>query len=243
MGHSPAILLDGGRLRPGLARMLASIMAVSSPATFAGLRWWPFVVLAGAGLALVYADGHTSSAAGPLLGVRVLVLGSGFALAVFLEIMARLMETRQQLATGYHASPEAARAILDASAGLTRVLNLALAVFMALLAVPSAWIFGLSSGQIVALGIGIIVLATAWAAWSLKSVHGQLGRDGQLRGLEGWNGIIYNNPRDPRLWVPKISGYGTTLNFAHRRAWVMLGSILVLSLGAAAMGVISAFCR
>jgi len=223
--------------------MLASIMAASSPATFAGLRWWPFVVLAGAGLALVYADGHTSSAAGPLLGVRVLVLGSGFALAVFLEIMARLMETRQQLATGYHASPEAARAILDASAGLTRVLNLALAVFMALLVVPSAWIFGLSSGQIVALGIGIIVLATAWAAWSLKSVHGQLRRAGQLGGLEGWNGIIYNNPRDPRLWVPKISGYGTTLNFAHRRAWVMLGSILVLSLGAAAMGVISAFCR
>lgn len=218
-------------------------MSGSYPATFAGLRPWPFVVLAGAGLALFSSAAHGPSAAGPLLGVRVLVLGSGFALAVFLEIMARLMETRQQLATGYHASPEAARAILDASAGLTRVLNLALAVFIALLVVPSAWILGLSSGQIVALGIGIIVLATVWAAWSLKSVHGRLGRAGQLEGLEGWNGIIYNNPRDPRLWVPKISGYGTTLNFAHRRAWVMLGSILVLSLGAAAMGVISAFCR
>src|SRR5215470_12965535 len=218
-------------------------MAGAYPATFAGLRWWPFVVLAGAGFTLVYAGAHTPSAVGPLLGVRVLVLGSGFALAVFLEIMARLMETRQQLATGYHASPEAARAILDGSAGLTRVLNLALAVFIALLVVPSAWLLGLGPGQVVALGIGIIVLATVWAAWSLKSVHGQLGRAGQLGGLEGWNGIIYNNPRDPRLWVPKISGYGTTLNFAHRRAWVMLGSILVLSLGAAAMGVISAFCR
>src|SRR5215467_2218391 len=218
-------------------------MVGSSPATFPGLRWWPFVVLAGAGLALFSSGAHTLSPAGPLLGVRVFVLASGFALAVFLEIMARLMETRQQLATGYHASPEAARAILDASAGLTRVLNLALAAFMTLLMVPSAWILGLSPGQVAALGIGIIVLATVWAAWSLKSVHGQLGRDGQLGGLEGWNGIIYNNPRDPRLWVPKISGYGTTLNFAHRRAWVMLGSILALSLGAAAIGVISAFCH
>src|SRR5215813_3293914 len=243
MGHSPAILLDGGRLPRGRARVLASIMAVWSPATFARLRWWPFVVLAGAGLALVYADAHTLSPAGPLLGVRVLVLGSGFALAVFLEIMARLMETRQQLATGYHASPEAARAILDASAGLTRVLNVALAVFIALLVVPSTWILGLGPGQAVALGIGIIVLATAWAVWSLKSMHGQLGRAGQLGGLEGWNGIIYNNPRDPRLWVPKISGNGTTLNFAHRWAWVMLGSILVLSLGAAAIGVVSVLCR
>jgi uncharacterized membrane protein len=157
--------------------------------------------------------------------------------------MARLMETRQRLATGYHASPEAARAILDASAGLTRVLNLALAVFMVLLVVPSAWIGGFDPGRVVSLGIGIIVVATVWAAWSLKSVHGQLERAGQLGGLEGWNGIIYSNPRDPRLWVPKISGYGTTLNFAHRRAWVMLGSILVLSLGAAAIGVVSALCR
>jgi uncharacterized membrane protein len=123
------------------------------------------------------------------------------------------------------------------------VLNLALAVFMALLVAPSAWIFGLGPGQVLALGIGIIVLATVWAACSLKSVHGELERTGRLGGLEGWNGIIYSNPRDPRLWVPKISGYGTTLNFAHRRAWIMLGSILVLSLGAAAIGVISAFCR
>src|SRR5262249_51987643 len=108
---------------------------------------------------------------------------------------------------------------------------------------PSAWILGLGPSQVLALGIGIIVLATAWAASSLKSVHGDLERTGRLGGLEGWNGIIYSNPRDPRLWVPKISGYGTTLNFAHRGAWVRRGPLLVLSRGAAARGVIPAFCR
>jgi len=153
-------------------------MASSCPTTFAGLRWWHFVVLAAVGLVLFSADSHAPSAAGPLLGVRAFILVSGLALAAFLEIMARLMETRQQLATGYHASPEAARAILDVSAGLTRVLNLALAVFMALLVVPSAWIAGFGPGQVIALGIGIIVVATLWAAWSLRSVHGQLERAG-----------------------------------------------------------------
>jgi uncharacterized membrane protein len=83
----------------------------------------------------------------------------------------------------------------------------------------------------------------AWAVWSLKSVHGGLEPAGRLGGLEGWNGIIYSNPKDPRLWVPKISGYGTTLNFAHRRAGLLLGSILVLSLGTAALGIVSALCR
>jgi uncharacterized membrane protein len=157
--------------------------------------------------------------------------------------MARMLQARERLATGYDASPEAARAILDASAGLTRVLNLAVALFMALLVIPYAWLPGLGAHGAVALGTAIIVGAMVWAVWSLKSVHGGLERAGRLGGLEGWNGIIYSNPKDPRLWVPKISGYGTTLNFAHRRAWLLLGSILVLSLGTAGLGVVSAFCR
>ena len=208
-----------------------------------GLRWWPFVILAGACLAVLSSGPGEASAVGPLAGVRLLVLVSGFVLAVFLEVMARMLQTRQRLAAGYDASPEAARAILDATAGLTRVLSLAVAIFMALLAVPYAWLPGLGRHGTLGLGIGITLGASIWAAWSLKSVHGELERAGELAGLEGWNGIVYDNPKDPRLWVPKISGYGTTLNFAHRRAWLMLATILVLSLGAAAVGILSAFFR
>jgi uncharacterized membrane protein len=43
--------------------------------------------------------------------------------------------------------------------------------------------------------------------------------------------------------VPKLSGFGTTLNFAHARSWLILGAILVLPLTAAAIGLVSAFCR
>jgi len=201
------------------------------------------VVLAGAGLLLLSHDPSKVSTAGLPMVVRVVILVSGLAFAVFLEVMARMLQARERLATGYDASPEAARAILDASAGLTRVLNLAVALFMALLVIPYAWLPGLGAHGAVALGTAIIVGAMVWAVWSLKSVHGGLERAGRLGGLEGWNGIIYSNPKDPRLWVPKISGYGTTLNFAYRRAWLLLGSILVLSLGTAALGVVSAFCR
>jgi uncharacterized membrane protein len=208
--------------------------------TLSGLRWWPFIVLAGACLVILFSGPGNASAMGPRAGVRVLILASVLALTVFLEVMARMLESRQRLAAGYDASPEAARTILDTTAGLTRVLSLAVAVFMALLAVPLP---GLGPGRALGLGTAIILGAIVWAVWSLKSVHGGLERSGQLGGLEGWNGIIYNNPKDPRLWVPKISGYGTTLNFAHRRAWIMLGSILVLSLGAAAFGAVSALCR
>jgi uncharacterized membrane protein len=217
-------------------------MARPAQGTAFGLRWWPFIVLACAGL-LLWNDSSKVSAARLPLPVRVVILVSGLALAIFLDVMARMLETRQRLAAGYDASPEAARVILDASAGLTRVLNLAMTIFLALLAVPYTWLPGLGPRGAVGFGIAFVVVAIAWAVRSLKSVHGDLERAGQLGGLEAWNGIIYNNPKDPRLWVPKISGYGTTLNFAHRRAWVMLGSILVLSLGAAVVGVVSTFCR
>ncbi len=38
---------------------------------------------------------------------------------------------------------------------------------------------------------------------------------------EGQVGIFYKNPRDQRLWVPKASGMGWTINFGHRGAWLM----------------------
>src|SRR5882672_12734955 len=126
------ILLDTEALPAGEPCVLACRMPLPSQRTLSGLRWWPFIILAGTGLA-VWSSGPKPSGMGPLGGVRVVILVSGLVLAIFLEVMARMMESRERLAKGYDASPEAARAILDTTAGLTRVLNLALAVFMALL--------------------------------------------------------------------------------------------------------------
>jgi hypothetical protein len=162
---------------------------------------------------------------------------------VFLELVARACVNRQRLATGFDASPEAARAILDVSAGLTRVVSLAISVFVSLVVVPQAWLPGIGPGRTLGLGTAILLGAIVWSVWSLKSVHRRLERTGHLAGLEGWNGFIYSNAKDPRLWVPKLSGFGATLNFAHVRAWLILGAILALPLGAAAVALVSAFCR
>lgn len=46
----------------------------------------------------------------------------------------------------------------------------------------------------------------------------------------GYKGAIYSNPEDPRIWVPKLNGYGWTLNFAHGRARVIMVLLVGLPL-------------
>jgi uncharacterized membrane protein len=46
-------------------------------------------------------------------------------------------------------------------------------------------------------------------------------------GLEHWKwGLVYVNPDDPTLFVRKRLGYGYTLNFGRRAAWLALALIL-----------------
>lgn len=48
---------------------------------------------------------------------------------------------------------------------------------------------------------------------------------------QGWRGgLLYADPADPRLVVPKRSGLGWTFNFARPVAWVLLVLILLLPL-------------
>jgi uncharacterized membrane protein len=44
---------------------------------------------------------------------------------------------------------------------------------------------------------------------------------------EGWHGLLYVNPADPRLVVPKRSGLGWTFNFARPVAWVIFTVLLL----------------
>ncbi len=40
-------------------------------------------------------------------------------------------------------------------------------------------------------------------------------------------GMFYKNPNDPSVWVPKRTGMGWTLNFAHTLAYVYLALIII----------------
>ncbi|HEY1334449.1 MAG TPA: DUF5808 domain-containing protein [Myxococcaceae bacterium] len=44
---------------------------------------------------------------------------------------------------------------------------------------------------------------------------------------DGWRGLFYVNPSDPRLVVPKRSGLGWTFNFARPVAWVVFALLLL----------------
>ena len=207
------------------------------------LRWWPFIILAAAAAVVIVTARDAPPTMRALAGVWLLTLALMLAVAIFLEWAARACLSRQRLASGFDASPEAARAILDATAGLTRVVNVAVTVYVALLVMPRTWVPGVGVGRSLGIGMVVIVTAIVWAVWALKAVHGHLERTGQLGGLEGWNGFTYNNPNDPRLWVPKLSGLGATLNFAHTRSWLILGAILVPSIGGAIVAIIAVNCR
>lgn len=207
------------------------------------IRWWPFIVLAAAGVIVLITGGRGAPLTAALTKVWTLTLVMMLAVAVFLEWAAWACQSRQRLAPGFDASPEAARAILDATAGITRVVSLAIAIYMALMVMPPTWPPGLGTGRTLGLGMVIIVGAIVFAMWALKGVHRYLHRTDQLAGLEGWNGVTYNNPNDPRIWVPKLSGLGATLNFAHAKSWVILIAILVVPIGGVALALVTALCR
>jgi len=44
-------------------------------------------------------------------------------------------------------------------------------------------------------------------------------------------GVIYFNPDDPALFLPKRFGVGWTMNYARPSAWVMVGGLIVLCIG------------
>lgn len=58
----------------------------------------------------------------------------------------------------------------------------------------------------------------------------RLAREMRSQGAlpNGYGGGFYNNADDARLWVPKLSGYGWTLNLAHGRARLLLAALILV---------------
>lgn len=51
----------------------------------------------------------------------------------------------------------------------------------------------------------------------------------------GYAGLTYRNPDDPRLLVPRLTGGGYTLNFAHPQAWLCLAGLVLAPLAVLAL--------
>lgn len=78
---------------------------------------------------------------------------------------------------------------------------------------------------------------TAWMYWIGQGGRRQVPADeavppGDGSPDEGWKaGMFYYNPADPALLVEKRMGWGWTLNFGHKGAWLIVLAILAATIG------------
>ncbi|MBS2036257.1 DUF1648 domain-containing protein [bacterium] len=74
----------------------------------------------------------------------------------------------------------------------------------------------------------LVLVAVAYPVYSFTRLTREMSRKGELPA--GYRGLTYNDPDDPRIWVPKLGGYGWTLNFAHTRARLIMLALVAFPL-------------
>ncbi|MEW5848235.1 MAG: DUF5808 domain-containing protein [Myxococcota bacterium] len=138
------------------------------------------------------------------------MLGAG--IQVFLELMVLLMRSAQRSLDPRLAALGVAQARIAGT--MLAVMMGALALALPLLNLQTPWLIILGAFGWVGLLVVVLVVYN-------RRELARLRAEG-VPGLEHYRGILYVNPNDERLWVPKLAGMGWTLNFAHPRAWLLL---------------------
>ncbi len=105
-------------------------------------------------------------------------------------------------------------------AGLTFAFA-ALSLLLPLATPPDPW-------PVMALVLLIVFGTIALGLGHMVRAMRRLGPARSGSALEGWNGVVYRDPDDPRVWVPRPLSMGYTLNFARREAWLVLGLLLAV---------------
>lgn len=206
-------------------------------------RWAPFVLLASSSIILALAwdslperwithwgaggqpDGWSTRSFFGVFGV--LMLGTVVCIATELTASTMLV-----MMGGTHASLSASSlAHMRRMMGeLVRTFNLGMALIFSLLSMALPFVQPQSPRLIVVTVLPILLgsLGVGMYRWN-RDYHRAIAQ-GEIQPIEGYNGIFYHNPNDPRLMVPKLMGMGTTFNFAHRWAWPLMGLILLFPL-------------
>ncbi len=210
----------------------------------AALRWLPFLVIAAATVLLIVKwdsipdrwithwnargepDGWSEKTP---FGVFLLI-GFGLLLCLLIEAIASYISRIRKPGHGHKASPQAVAAVAAATAAFVRIVNLTMSLLVAYIAVKLPLFPSTSPVPVIVAAFGSILIALVFGFMRMKRVQEDIRSSGKEDEFEGWNGVLYRNPKDPRLWVPKLIGIGYTLNFAHRWAWPVLISMLSIPL-------------
>jgi hypothetical protein len=171
--------------------------------------------------------------AGGGLGQSWIVLGSGVFHVVLLELIATWTRRRGERAGSL-------QAVTAAGVHLARLVAVALALSMSLLALVVGLRWPVRPGWLLAAILGLLSLAVGLGLRRMSAALAQVRAAGHGDKVKGYGPVLYRNPDDPRLWVPKLFGPGITLNFARPAAWVILIAILIPPLAAAAIAIVLA---
>ena len=156
----------------------------------------------------------------------------GAALVAVFEITARMirLSAARQEAGARTQADAAERAIRTVALAVTIVLA-ASAVWLPLARPTSP--FGFVVFALVVIGAGVIGSVA-------QTLRAQTPFDPAVPATEGWGKLLYRNPNDHRLWVPKRIGIGWTINFGHPMAWPMMLLLLALPIAIAAFALFGA---
>ena len=162
-------------------------------------------------------------------GAAFFPLGIATALCALFELIARFGVTRNA-----QLSAPVQEQMVNFNRQLLHFVGVALATFMGYLAwrMPTAP-DGSFLWPALLLFVGSVLVGPAiFLRRALQSIKGELP--------PGYTLLCYSNPDDKRVWVPKLSGMGSTLNFAHRAAWVWMAVLVALPLGMLGLAVVAA---
>jgi uncharacterized membrane protein len=106
-----------------------------------------------------------------------------------------------------------------ATSHFLRVVTFGLVLMMAFLAIQLPLGPMMPAGALVAISLVPVGLSLVAGAARLAAALGETRKSGRGATVEGYHALYYANARDSRLWVPKVTGLGWTINFAHRWAW------------------------
>lgn len=222
----------------------SAALADSAPSGNPALRWLPFVILLATALILWLMwdrlperwpihyglNGQPNNWATKTLTGVYLPIGAGLVLCGIFELLIAVNLAFPRLGRAKQLSPEAVQAITLLVAGFVRLLSLALALVFSALALMLPLVRPLSPALVVLVAIVCVFGAIGIGAWQMMKGARELKALGVLKDMDGWNGLVYNNPNDSRLWVPKITGVGYTLNFAKPGAKFAMGGIVAIPL-------------
>jgi uncharacterized membrane protein len=119
-----------------------------------------------------------------------------------------------------------------ATLDFVRIVTFGLTVMTALFAVDLPLGPSMPLPALVALAVAPL-LASLVAGGTRLAAALRSAREG-ARGakVEGYHALYYANGSDRRLWVPKLSGMGWTINFSHPLGWPMLLLLLAVPIAA-----------